>query len=163
MGYPMAGHLARAGHHVTVFNRNRRKAEDWLNDFPGCLAETPAEVAGNADVVFACVGDDPDIRQVCLGSSGAFDAMQPGSVFVDHTTCSAQVVRELALEAGKRQLQFLDAPVSGGQQGAEKGVLTVMVGGEPSAFERARPLIQSYARAVTHMGESGTGQLTKMV
>jgi 3-hydroxyisobutyrate dehydrogenase-like beta-hydroxyacid dehydrogenase len=163
MGYPLAGHLAKAGHRVTVFNRTRSRAERWLADYPGCLAATPAAAAGGAAFVFACVGNDADVRQVTLGPAGAFHGMEPRAVFVDHTTTSAQVARELETAAREKGLAFLDAPVSGGQAGAEQGSLTVMVGGEEDAFAKARPLMAAYARSVQRLGSAGSGQLTKMV
>ena len=163
MGFPMAGHLAKAGHDVTVYNRTRAKAEGWVAKHGGRFAETPAEAAAGAAVVFSCVGDDPDLRAVTLGPDGSFQTTGPGAIHVDHTTASAGVARELAAEAAKRGFAFLDAPVSGGQSGAENGALTVMVGGDAAAFERARPVIAHFARAVTLMGPAGAGQLTKMV
>ena len=164
MGFPMAGHLAsRGGHDVTVYNRTRAKAEAWVGKHGGRFAETPAKAAEGASIVFSCVGDDPDLREVTLGSNGAFHQMAKGTVFVDHTTASAKVARELAAEAKKRGFEFLDAPVSGGQAGAENGQLTVMVGGGAAAFERAKPVISHFAKATTLMGASGAGQLTKMV
>jgi 3-hydroxyisobutyrate dehydrogenase len=164
MGFPMAGHLAsRGGHDVTVYNRTRAKAEAWVGKHGGRFAETPAKAAEGANIVFSCVGDDPDLREVTLGSNGAFPKMTKGTVFVDHTTASAKVARELATEAKKRGFEFLDAPVSGGQAGAENGQLTVMVGGDAAAFERAKPVISHFAKATTLMGASGAGQLTKMV
>jgi 3-hydroxyisobutyrate dehydrogenase len=163
MGFPMAGHLAKAGHQVTVYNRTRPRAESWVAKHGGRLAETPARAADGAELVFSCVGDDPDLREVTLGPAGSFQAMAKGAIHVDNTTASAGVARELAAEAAKRGFHFLDAPVSGGQAGAENGALTVMVGGDPQAFERAKPVISHFARAVTLMGPSGAGQLTKMV
>jgi 3-hydroxyisobutyrate dehydrogenase len=169
MGFPMAGHLVtKGGHETAVYNRSRAKAEAWIAKHGGHgvdieAAETPAKAAEGASIVFSCVGDDPDLREVTLGPNGAFQKMARGSVFVDHTTASAKVARELAAEAKKRGFDFLDAPVSGGQAGAENGALTVMVGGDPAAFERAKPLISHFAKAVTLMGVSGSGQLTKMV
>ena len=163
MGYPMAGHLAGAGYQVTVYNRTPQRREQWLSEYPGHGAETPAAAAAGADFVFACVGNDDDLRQICLGEQGAFSGMKEGAVFVDHTTASAAVARELAGIAAETQLGFLDAPVSGGQAGAEKGALTVMVGGDAGPFERAAPIIDSYARCVKLMGEAGAGQLAKMV
>jgi 3-hydroxyisobutyrate dehydrogenase len=164
MGFPMAGHLAaRGGHDVTVFNRSRAKAEAWVAKHGGRLAETPAKAADGASIVFSCVGDDPDLREVTLGAGGAFDNMAKGAIFVDHTTASAKVARELSAEATRRGFEFLDAPVSGGQAGADNGQLTVMVGGNAAAFERAKPIISHFAKAVTLMGASGAGQLTKMV
>jgi 3-hydroxyisobutyrate dehydrogenase len=164
MGFPMAGHLAaKGGHDVVVYNRTAARAQAWVDKFGGRPAATPAEAAESADIVFSCVGDDPDLRDVTLGANGAFESMANGTIFVDHTTASAKIARELAAEASKRGIEFLDAPVSGGQSGAENGLLTVMVGGDPHAFERAKPVIAHYARAVTLMGPSGAGQLTKMV
>ena len=163
MGFPMAGHLAKAGHEVAVYNRTRAKAESWVAKHGGRLAETPARAADGAELVFSCVGDDPDLREVTLGANGALQSMAKDAVHIDHTTASAALVREVAAEAAKRGVSFLDAPVSGGQSGAENGVLTVMVGGDPQAFERAKPVISHFARAVTRMGSSGAGQLTKMV
>jgi 3-hydroxyisobutyrate dehydrogenase len=164
MGFPMAGHLAaRGGHEVTVYNRTRAKAETWVSKHGGRVAETPAKAAEGASIVFSCVGDDPDLREVTLGANGAFQTTAKGATFVDHTTASAKVARELAAEARKRGFEFLDAPVSGGQAGAENGQLTVMVGGDAAAFERAKPAISHFAKAVTLMGGSGAGQLTKMV
>ena len=164
MGSPMAGHLVnRGGHEVTVYNRTRAKAEAWVAKHGGQFAETPAKAADGASIVFSCVGDDPDLREVTLGANGAFQKMSKGAIFVDHTTASAKVARELATEAKKRGFEFLDAPVSGGQAGAENGQLTVMVGGDAAAFERAKPVISHFAKATTLMGASGAGQLTKMV
>ena len=164
MGFPMAGHLAsRGGHDVTVYNRSRAKAEAWVAKHKGRSAETPAKAAEGSEIVFCCVGDDPDLREVTLGPSGAFQKMGKGAIFVDHTTASAKVARELSAEAKKRGFEFLDAPVSGGQAGAENGQLTVMVGGDSAAFDRAKPVIAHFAKAVTLLGPSGAGQLTKMV
>ena len=163
MGYPMAGHLARCGYEVTVFNRTSQKAQDWVAQHGGKTAATPAQAAAGAQLVFACVGNDDDVRSISTGPDGAFSTMEAGTIFIDHTTASAQLARELA-EAGRtRGFDFLDAPVSGGQAGAENGALTVMVGGDSEIFERARPVIDSYARAVGLMGPVGSGQLTKMV
>ncbi|WEX07241.1 NAD(P)-dependent oxidoreductase [Chelativorans sp. AA-79] len=164
MGYPMAAHLKnRGGHDVTVYNRTAAKAEKWVAEHGGALAHTPAEAARDKAFVFSCVGNDDDLRSVTTGPDGAFQSMRQGAVFVDNTTASAEVARELAAEAGTRGFDFIDAPVSGGQAGAENGVLTVMCGGEKAAFERAKPVIDSYARMVGLMGPSGAGQLTKMV
>jgi len=163
MGAPMARHLARAGHDVTVYNRTPAKAQAWVAQHGGRSAATPAAAARDAEFLFSCVGDDPDLREVTLGPDGAFGAMAKDAVHVDHTTASAGIARELAAEASRRGFHFLDAPVSGGQSGAENGVLTVMVGGEPRAFERAQPVIASFARAVTLIGSSGAGQLAKMM
>lgn len=164
MGGPMARHLAqKGGHDVAVFNRTGAKAEAWVRENGGRAAATPAEAARDADFVFACVGNDDDLRQVTTGPDGAFQTMAKGAVFTDHTTASAGVARDLAAAAIERKLYFLDAPVSGGQAGAENGVLTVMTGGDADAFARAEPLISSYARMVRLIGPSGSGQLTKMV
>jgi 3-hydroxyisobutyrate dehydrogenase len=163
MGFPMAGHLAAKGHAVTVYNRTRAKADAWVAKHGGTAAATPAQAAEGAELVFSCVGDDPDLREVTLGADGAFRTMAKNATYVDHTTASAQVARELAAAATQRGFHFLDAPVSGGQAGAENGVLTVMVGGDAAPFERAKPVIESFARAVTLMGPAGAGQLTKMV
>lgn len=163
MGYPMAGHLARAGHHVCVYNRTSAKAERWVEEFGGRCALTPREAATNADIVFACVGNDADLRSVVLGDDGAIAGMKPGAVLWDATTASAEVARELAATAQARGLAFIDAPVSGGQAGAVNGLLTVMCGGDAVAFERARPVALAFARAVTRIGDSGAGQLAKMV
>ena len=163
MGHPMAGHLARAGHAVTVYNRTAAKAQAWAEEYGGSAAATPALAAAGADVVFACVGNDDDLRAVTLGSDGAFAGMVPGAVFVDHTTASAEVARELHREAQARGLHFIDAPVSGGQAGAVNGTLTVMCGGDAAPFAAMQPVAGAYARAVTLLGPSGAGQLAKMV
>ncbi|WP_435608122.1 NAD(P)-dependent oxidoreductase [Pseudomonas knackmussii] len=163
MGYPMAGHLQAKGHDVCVYNRTPARAQRWVAEHGGSSAPTPREAAAGAEFVMCCVGNDDDLRSVTLGADGAFAGMNPGSVFVDHTTASAQVARELAVQAAERELGFLDAPVSGGQAGAENGVLTVMVGGEQAFYDRAEPVIAAYARMVRLMGHSGAGQLTKMV
>jgi len=163
MGYPMAGHLARAGHKVTVYNRTTAKAEKWAQEFGGTVAPTPALAAKDADFVFACIGNDDDLRSVTLGKDGVFSGMKSGAVFVDHTTTSATVARELYAEAQKRNLLFLDAPVSGGQAGAEKGQLTIMIGGDDAVYARVEPILKAYAKATTHMGGCGNGQLAKMV
>ena len=164
MGYPMARHLAaKGGHDLTVFNRTAEKAERWVAEHGGRRADTPREAAAGAEFVFSCVGNDDDLRSVALGDVGALAGMERGAVYVDNTTASAAVARELGALAADRGVGFLDAPVSGGQAGAENGVLTVMVGGEQSTFERARPVIDCYARMVGLMGPTGAGQLTKMV
>ena len=163
MGHPMAGHLSRAGHRITVYNRTTSRAAAWVRQYGGRSAPTPCESSRDADIVFACVGNDDDLRSVVLGESGAFAGMKVGSVFVDHTTASAQVARELADAARERGLAFVDAPVSGGNIGALNGTLTVMCGGEVAAFERIRPVALAYAKAVTLLGPSGAGQLAKMV
>ena len=163
MGFPMAGHLQKAGFEVTVYNRCADKAARWLNQHDGKSAATPKAAAANADLVMACVGNDNDLRAICLGDEGAFAGMKPGAIFVDHTTASAEVARELYAIAKTQELGFLDAPISGGQAGAENGVLTIMVGGDSEVYQRAEPVLQHYARSVRRMGESGAGQTTKMV
>ncbi|MGL4444097.1 MAG: NAD(P)-dependent oxidoreductase [Alsobacter sp.] len=163
MGYPMARHLASKGHQVTVYNRTFAKAEKWVSEHGGAAARTPQEAAKGQEFVFACVGNDEDLRSVTVGPGGAFAGMEKGAVFVDNTTASAEVARELAAEAAKLGFSFIDAPVSGGQAGAENGVLTVMCGGDEQAFARAEPIIMSFARACRRLGPSGAGQLTKMV
>jgi 3-hydroxyisobutyrate dehydrogenase-like beta-hydroxyacid dehydrogenase len=163
MGYPMAGHLARAGHHVCVYNRTAAKAQRWVEEFGGRSAPTPREAAREAQIVFACVGNDEDLRGVVLGPDGAYAGMAPGAIFWDDTTASARVARELGTEAANRGLALIDAPVSGGQAGAVNGQLTVMCGGDAAAFERAKPVAMAFARAVTRVGDSGAGQLAKMV
>lgn len=163
MGYPMAGHLQAAGYSVTVYNRNPAKREKWVAEHQGKSAPTPAEAAKGASIVFACVGNDDDVRSIAYGDDGVFAGMQAGAIFVDHTTASATLARELEEAAKAKDMGFLDAPVSGGQAGAENGVLTVMVGGAQNTFDAAKDAMDSYARAVTLMGEAGAGQLTKMV
>jgi 3-hydroxyisobutyrate dehydrogenase len=163
MGYPMAGYLARAGHEVTVFNRTAERAQRWVADHGGKTAPTPAAAADDSEFVFCCVGNDDDLRSVTLGQDGAFGTMQPGSVFVDHTTTSAEVARELRAEAKRRDFSFIDAPVSGGQAGAESGQLTVMIGGDEEDVVRAAPLIDCYAKMQARLGAAGSGQLAKMV
>jgi 3-hydroxyisobutyrate dehydrogenase len=171
MGYPMAGHLAKAGHRVTVYNRSSAKASAWNAEFAGVAsilgahgqAATPREAAQQADIVFCCVGNDDDLRSVTLGPDGAFAGMKPGAIFVDHTTASASIARELSAAAQALGLQFVDAPVSGGQAGAQNGMLTVMCGGDVEAFNTSKPVAMAFSRAFTHLGESGAGQLAKMV
>ena len=163
MGYPMAGHLARAGHQVTVYNRTAAKAAAWAAEYGGSSAATPAQAAQGADIVFACVGNDDDLRSVTVGEQGAFAGMQPGALFVDHTTASASGARELYATAQARGLHFVDAPVSGGQAGAVNGALTVMCGGDEAAFNAMKPVAMAYSKAVTLVGASGAGQLAKMV
>jgi 3-hydroxyisobutyrate dehydrogenase-like beta-hydroxyacid dehydrogenase len=171
MGYPMAGHLARAGHAVTVYNRTAAKSEAWCAEYTSAgvlnhavkLASTPRLAVCNAELVFCCVGNDADLRSVTLGAEGAFAGMLQNAVFVDHTTASADIARELAAKAQELGLQFVDAPVSGGQAGAQNGLLTVMCGGDAAAFARAQPVAMAFAKAVTHLGDSGAGQLAKMV
>jgi 3-hydroxyisobutyrate dehydrogenase len=163
MGFPMAGHLKRNGHDVTVYNRSAEKAAKWVETHGGSAQPTPALAAKGAEIVFACVGNDDDLRSVVYGDDGAFAGMAMGALFVDHTTASAEVAREIDAAAREAGLGFLDAPVSGGQAGAENGKLTVMVGGMPKDFDRAKPVIDSYARACELMGPAGSGQLAKMV
>ena len=163
MGFPMAGWLQRKGHSVTVFNRTAAKARRWCEQYGGVSAGTPAAAAQGAEIVFSCVGDDPDLRATALGADGVIAAMRPGTIYVDHTTASADLAREIAVEGAKRGVHCLDAPVSGGQAGAENGKLTVMVGGEPLPFATAEPLIRSFAHNVRLLGPAGSGQLTKMV
>lgn len=163
MGYPMAGHVLRAGLEICVFNRNAVRAEQWCAEYEGDVAPTPAEAAKNADVVLVCVGNDDDVRAVVLGESGALAAMKPGAILVDHTTASAELARELAGVAQQQGKQFLDAPVSGGQAGAENGALTVMIGGDQSTYDLAKPVIDCYSRFSKLLGPAGHGQLAKMV
>jgi 3-hydroxyisobutyrate dehydrogenase len=163
MGYPMAGHLAAAGHAVCVYNRTAAKAEAWVADHGGTLAATPAEAAAGAEFVMTCVGNDDDLRAVCTGPEGAFAGMAPGAVLVDHTTVSAQVTAEMDAAARAAGLSFVDAPISGGQAGAENGQLVVMCGGDAAAYASAEPVIASYAKLCRRLGESGAGQMTKMV
>lgn len=163
MGYPMAGHLSRAGHDVTVFNRTGSKAQGWVKEYGGSAASTPAQAARGAEIVFACVGRDADLREVTLGGDGAYGAMAKGGLFVDHTTASATIARELAEDAQKRGFDFVDAPVSGGQAGAVNGKLTIMCGGSKGAYAAAEPVMACYARQSRLLGPAGSGQLTKMV
>lgn len=163
MGYPMAGHLQKAGHDVTVYNRTAAKAEKWVSEYGGSSAPTPAEAVKGAEFVFSCVGNDDDLRSVMLGDGGMFAGMDKGAVLIDNTTASADVARELYTAAKEMGISFIDAPVSGGQAGAENGVLTVMCGGDQAAFDRTAPVIDAFARSCKLMGESGAGQLTKMV
>lgn len=168
MGYPMAGHLAAAGHEVVVYNRTQAKAQQWVQEFSAVQAQlrfaaTPENAAKDADIVFGCVGNDDDLRAVTIGEHGAFAGMKSGAIYVDHTTASADVARELYAAAKAKGLQFLDAPVSGGQAGAQNGQLTVMCGGEQAVFERIAPIASVFSRAFTLMGPAGAGQLTKMV
>ncbi len=163
MGFPMAGHLALAGHQVTVYNRSAAKAQAWAAEFKGQSAPTPREAAAGCDIVFCCVGNDNDLRAVVLGPDGAFAGMKPGAIFVDHTTASADVARELYAAAKAKGLHFVDAPVSGGQAGAQNGLLTVMCGGDAAPFEAAKAVGMAFARAFTRLGDSGAGQLAKMV
>ena len=163
MGSPMARHLAAAGHQVAVFNRTAEKAREWVRAHGGAFAATPAAAAGGADAVIACVGNDADVEQVTLGPDGAFRNMRPGAVFIDHTTVSAVLARRLGSEARRQELHAVDAPVSGGQAGAEKGALAIMCGGTDEAMRRAEPVMQAYAARIVHVGGDGSGQLTKMV
>lgn len=162
MGAPMAGHLQKAGHEVTVYNRTASKADDWVKQYGGAMAKTPAEAAKGADFVMACVGNDDDLRSVCLGPDGAFATMSPGAVFVDHTTVSAAVTRELYAAANDSQISFVDAPISGGQAGAENAVLSIMCGGDQGAYDRAQPVMEVYSKICRRIGDSGAGQMTKM-
>ena len=163
MGYHMAGYLQKGGHDTTVYNRTTAKADAWIAEFGGTKADTPAAAAEGADIVFACVGNDDDLRAVTVGENGAFSGMKAGSIFVDNTTASAAVARELYDLGKERGISFMDAPVSGGEAGAQQGILTVMCGGDENAFATAQPVIDCFARAVTLLGPSGSGQLTKMV
>lgn len=163
MGFPMAGHLQRAGHDVTVYNRTTSRAVDWVETYGGALAKMPAEAAKGASIVFACVGNDDDVRAIASDDGGAFEGMDKGAIFVDHTTASADLARDLDGQAKARGFGFLDAPVSGGQAGAENGALTVMVGGDQTSFDRAAPVIDAYAKMCKLLGPAGAGQLTKMV
>lgn len=163
MGYPMAGHLQKAGHDVTVFNRTSEKAQKWVEEFGGDFARTPSEAASDCDFVFTCVGNDDDLRSVTIWPDGAFAAMKQGAIFIDNTTASSAVAKDLGEAARAGGFGFIDAPVSGGQAGAENGVLTVMCGGDKETFDRAKPVISAYAQKVGLMGPTGSGQLTKMV
>ena len=163
MGYPMAGYLAKNGHDLTVYNRTQSKADAWCQEFGGQSAPTPADAARDAEFVFSCVGNDDDVRDVLLGASGVLGATAAGSIVIDHTTASASIAREIAAFASARSVGFLDAPVSGGQAGAESGQLTVMAGGEADVFERAAKVMDCYSKAITHIGSAGAGQLAKMV
>lgn len=163
MGYPMAGFLVRAGHEVTVFNRTRAKADAWCKDYGGRQADTPAAAAEGAEMIFVCVGNDDDVREVILGAGGVLEGTKPGALIVDHTTASASVAIEVSAAANEKAIDFLDAPLSGGQAGAESGQLTIMVGGEAEVFNRALPVMNSYAKACTRIGPVGDGQKAKMV
>jgi 3-hydroxyisobutyrate dehydrogenase-like beta-hydroxyacid dehydrogenase len=163
MGYPMAAHLKEAGHEVTVYNRTAAKAKQWVDEFGGKMAATPREAVQRASIVFACVGNDDDLRSIVLGDNGAFAGMVSGAIFVDHTTASAAVARELYATAKAKGMHFIDAPVSGGQAGAVNGLLTVMCGGEQAAFDAVKPIGQAFSKAFTRIGDSGAGQLAKMV
>ena len=163
MGYPMAGYISKAGHDVTVYNRTKSKAEKWIKDFKGKLAETPKEAAKDSKFIFTCVGNDNDLREVTLGANGLFHSANKGAVYIDNTTASAEIARELYKEAKKKGFDFLDAPVSGGQAGAENGALTVMVGGDESSYKKAEPIIDCYSKKIKLLGPAGNGQLCKMV
>ena len=163
MGYHMAGHLSKAGYNVTVYNRTESKADKWLSEFKGNKELTPKEAVKDSKIVFACVGNDNDIKEVCTGINGAFEGMSAGTIFVDNTTASADIARFLSRKAKEQNISFLDAPVSGGEAGAVNGMLTVMVGGEIDIFNQSKPYIEAFSQAVTLMGETGAGQLTKMV
>ena len=163
MGYPMAGYISKAGHNVTVYNRTKSKAENWIKEHKGKMAETPEEAAKDSDFVFTCVGNDNDLKEVAIGKKGIFNTIKKGSVYIDNTTASAKVAKELYAHAKAHGFGFLDAPVSGGQAGAENGALTVMVGGDKEVFEKAKPIIDCYSKKVQLLGASGSGQLAKMV
>ena len=163
MGYPMAGYISKAGHNVTVFNRTKSKAEKWIGEYKGKMANTPAEAADGADFIFTCVGNDNDLKEVSLGENGLFNKAKKGCVYIDNSTVSAEISRELYKAAKDRGFDFLDAPISGGQAGAEGGILTVMVGGDESTFKKAQPVIDCYSQKVKLIGPSGSGQLTKMM
>jgi 3-hydroxyisobutyrate dehydrogenase-like beta-hydroxyacid dehydrogenase len=163
MGYPMAGHLSKAGHTVTVYNRTHTKAEAWAEEYAGQSAKTPAQAAQNAEIVFTCVGNDNDLREITCGENGVFQGLQPGCILVDHTTASAEIARELDQIATEKGCSFLDAPVSGGQAGAENGVLSIMVGGEQATFDKAEPVMDCYGKSIRLLGVAGSGQLAKMV
>ena len=163
MGYPMAGYISKAGHNVTVFNRTKSKAEKWINEYKGKMANTPAEAADGADFIFTCVGNDNDLKEVSLGENGLFNTAKKGCVYIDNSTVSAEISRELYAAAKDKGFDFLDAPISGGQAGAEGGKLTVMVGGDESTFKKAEPVIDCYSQKVKLIGASGSGQLTKMM
>jgi len=163
MGYPMAGYISKAGHNVTVFNRTKSKAEKWIGEYKGKMANTPAEAADGADFIFTCVGNDNDLREVTFGDNGIYKTIKKGAVYIDNTTASATVARELYKNAKAHGFGFLDAPVSGGQAGAENGALTVMIGGDEDAFKKASPVIDSYSKKMKLLGPAGNGQLAKMV
>ena len=163
MGYPMAGYISKGGHKVTVFNRTKSKAEKWVSEYKGNIAETPAEAAKDAEYIFTCVGNDNDLREVTLGDKGLFKSAKKSSIYIDNTTASANIARELYKEAKSKGFEFLDAPISGGQAGAEGGTLTVMVGGDEKPFKKAEPVIDCYSKKIKLLGPSGSGQLTKMV
>jgi len=163
MGYPMAGYISKAGHNVTVFNRTKSKAEKWIDEYKGKMAETPAEAAKDAEYIFTCVGNDNDLREVSMGENGLYNTAKKGSVYIDNSTVSAEICRQLYKAAKDKDFDFLDAPISGGQPGAESGKLTVMVGGDEKIFSKAKPIIDCYSQKVNLIGPSGSGQLTKMM
>ena len=163
MGYPMAGYISKAGHNVTVYNRTKSKAENWIKEHKGKMAETPEEAAKDSDFVFTCVGNDNDLKEVAIGKKGIFNTIKKGSIYIDNTTASAKIAKELYTHAKAHGFGFLDAPVSGGQAGAENGALTVMIGGDKKDFDKARPIIDCYSKKVKLLGASGSGQLAKMV
>jgi len=163
MGYPMAGYISKAGHDVTVYNRTKAKAEKWVKEYKGKIADTPMDAAKDCDFIFTCVGNDNDLREVTLGDKGLFKTAKKGSIYIDNTTASANIARELYKEAKAKGFDFLDAPISGGQAGAEGGILTVMVGGDEAPFKKAEPVIDCYSKKIKLLGPSGSGQLTKMV
>ena len=163
MGYPMAGYISKAGHNVTVYNRTKSKAEKWIKEYKGNIADTPSEAAKDSDFVFTCVGNDNDLKEVAIGNNGIFNSIKKGSIYIDNTTASATVARQLYKKAKDKKIGFLDAPVSGGQAGAEKGALTVMVGGDKIDFDKAKNIIDCYSKKVQLLGPSGSGQLAKMV
>ena len=163
MGYPMAGYISKAGHDVTVYNRTKSKAENWIKEHKGKMAETPEEAAKDSDFVFTCVGNDNDLKEVAIGKKGIFNTIKKGSIYIDNTTASAKIAKELYAHAKAHGFGFLDAPVSGGQAGAENGALTVMIGGDKKDFDKARPIIDCYSKKVKLLGASGSGQLAKMV
>jgi len=163
MGYPMAGYISKAGHNVTVYNRTKSKAENWIKEHKGKMAETPEEAAKDSDFVFTCVGNDNDLKEVAIGKKGIFNTIKKGSIYIDNTTASAKIAKELYAHAKAHGFGFLDAPVSGGQAGAENGALTVMIGGDKKDFDKARPIIDCYSKKVKLLGASGSGQLAKMV
>ena len=163
MGYPMAGYISKGGHKVTVFNRTKSKAEKWVGDYKGKLADTPADAAKNAEYIFTCVGNDDDLREVSMGENGLYNTAKKGSVYIDNSTVSAEICRQLYKAAKDKDFDFLDAPISGGQPGAESGKLTVMVGGDEKIFSKAKPIIDCYSQKVNLIGPSGSGQLTKMM
>jgi 3-hydroxyisobutyrate dehydrogenase len=163
MGYPMAGHISKAGHNVTVYNRTKSKAENWIKEHKGKMAETPEEAAKDSDFVFTCVGNDNDLKDVAIGKKGIFNTIKKGSIYIDNTTASAKIAKELYAHAKAHGFGFLDAPVSGGQAGAKNGALTVMIGGDKKDFDKARPIIDCYSKKVKLLGASGSGQLAKMV